>query len=78
MKTYAGMRVYVSRPTLTYVKRTWRQRLLERPWRPTQDYEPKWLPAAVPSNAVYQIGEDLHCGVEAYDRIKKAIEENPI
>lgn len=75
MLTYAGMRVFVSLSSVETIKRTWRERLFTRPWRPLVATGTKIREAAVPPDACYRIGNDLHCGERFYQRLEAATKE---
>jgi hypothetical protein len=66
---YAGMNVIVLRPTQVVVERSWSERLLSWPWRP-------WIKTrvvlshVVPGDYAFNIGNDLFCSEEMYERLK--------
>jgi hypothetical protein len=73
MMNYAGMRVFVSRTTVTTVERTWRERLFTLPWRPWKWFRIEVRHAAVPADACYRVGNDLHCGEAFYERLRATV-----
>ncbi len=74
--TFAGMRVFISRPTLKTVRRSWRERLLTWPWRPWVVSREIVIPALIPTDDIVCIGDDLHCGELAYQKLMRAITPN--
>lgn len=70
---FAGLRVEVSRPHTFTIRRTWRERLFSRPWRPHIATETKVLPAIVATDEAYMIGDTLVCGERYYDQLTKEI-----
>jgi hypothetical protein len=76
MISYAGMRVFVSRPQLVTMRRSWRERLLTWPWRPWQAIESRWTEAALQPDDCYVINGDLHCGERAYEQLKQQTKNN--
>ena len=72
---FAGMQVFVSRPVVKTVNRTWRERLLSWPWSPLVRIKTVVIPAAIPTDQCYKVGGDLHCGEQVYEQLKQATKE---
>lgn len=70
-ETLGGYRIVVCRPTTKTVKRTWRERLFSRPWRPLKKTKVVIVPSVVPTNEAWKIGDVLWVGVEMYENLKK-------
>lgn len=73
--TFSGMRIYVSRPVSVTIRRTWKERLFSRPWRPFTTTKVIIQPATIPANECYQFGNDLHCGDRFYENLKTQTKE---
>lgn len=73
MDSYAGMRIFVSHPITEVVDRTWHERLFTLPWRPFIRTKTVVFPAAVPADACYRVGNDLHCGDRFYSQLKREV-----
>lgn len=71
--SFAGMRIFVSRPVPATVKRTLKERLFTRPWRPFKKTKVVMSPATIPENECYRFGNDLHCGDRFYQNLKNSI-----
>lgn len=69
--TFAGFKVFVSRPVLVTIKRTWKERLFTRPWRPFKATRVIMQPATIPENECYLFGNEIHCGDRFYQNIEK-------
>lgn len=65
-----GMPVIVMRDTSTTVRRTWRERLFTRPWRPFLKWRVVVSPSPVPRDKCYQMGGKFYCGVDFYEALK--------
>jgi hypothetical protein len=73
--TYAGMRVHISHPTTKIVQRTWWERIRFQPW---QNEKTVIIPAAVPTDECYRVGNNLYCGEKFYEELKAATVEQPL
>jgi len=69
VRTFAGMRVVVARPTSVTVARSWPRRLLSWPWRPWRAEETQVLQPPVGIDECFKIGDELHCGENFYRRL---------
>ena len=67
---YAGMKVFVSRPLVVTVKRSWIERLFSWPWHPLRSTKSVTQSAVVPTGECYRIGNELHCGETFYEILK--------
>lgn len=71
--SFAGMKIFVSRPVSATVKRTWKERLFSMPWKPFKTTKVIMKPALISGNKCYRFGDEIHCGELFYDNLKKSI-----
>lgn len=61
-------------PSSFMVRRSWRERLFSRPWRPRQAFTAKPNPAAPPDGQLIRFGDTYHGTEATIDMIRKHTE----
>lgn len=72
MHEFAGMRLIVSRPFIHVVKRSLLERFFSWPWRPWVKEKSEVIPPTIPTDQCFLIGNQIHCGEQFYENLKKA------
>lgn len=65
----SGIPIFVVRPVVTTVRRTWPTRIFSLPWRPWIRWKQITHPAVVKSDEAAWIGGYIYCGPEFYRRL---------
>ncbi len=70
MSMFMGVPVIVSRPTSHTARRTWRDRLWSRPWRPWRATKIVIRPAPIAPDQIFRVGNQLYMDERAYEQLK--------